>query len=109
MKLRVPTTNGDVEIKGVRVGDFLVHEPANGLGLDWNVTHIASRMRFPSTFEDRKGAMRFARQVKHLMDWSKVECGRDPNSTVKAAWISGEPTKEQKAAVKKLAQDCGAF
>jgi hypothetical protein len=116
MKLAIELTDlTTAEVTALQVGDFCVHRPARRFVLwrepptQWHVTHIASKMKFPCVFPDKDGAIRFARQVKHLMDWSKVKVGRESEDSDKTVWIEGAPTSKQKEAVEKLWEACGGI
>ena len=104
--ISVPTVkDGPMEIRGHECGPFLIHKPLVDLGLgEWHVTHCKTGMKFPCSFMTKRDARSFAIEVQSVMDFGAVECAPDPAGEVKAVWVKGAPTAEQKEKVRGLMQ-----
>lgn len=105
-KIKVPVWGGkQEEVRGTKCGRFFIHHPVHCdyRGAVWEVTHVATGMRFPWTFEKLADAKTFAGKVENVMDWSKVKVRID-NDKRKTAFVGRTPSKKERIAVHALAQ-----
>lgn len=112
--VNAPVRGGNtVCLVGDQVGSFLVHLSTDLTFTDdgnskffWRITHVVSGLRFPWEFRTKKSARAFAKEVESALDWSAITVKIHAD---KAQWLSGAPTKEQNAAIHKLADKYGAI